>query len=123
MRYPRAIICKVVGHRPDRKRSWHDQMNWRSNCKTCRFGLIRDRHGWREFKAADYSTVRQSKDEVRFRSNPDWSWVPSTSQDNPDGSNQNNGPLLIADHTGQNIEQNLLPSPNLEDALQDKVPR
>jgi hypothetical protein len=49
--------------------------------------------------------------------------VPSTSQDNPDDSNQNDGPLLIADHTGQNIEQKLLPSPNLEDALQDKVPR
>jgi hypothetical protein len=122
MRYPLAIICKVVGHRPDRKRSWHDQMNWRSNCKTCRFGLIRDRHGWREFKAADYSTVRQSKDEVRFPSNRDWAWAASISQPDPDNSNKNDGTLLIADHTGQNVDQSLLPSPSFEDAIPDKVP-
>lgn len=114
---PLAIICKISGHWPDRKRCWHDQVNWRSNCKICNFGLLRDRHGWREFKAEDYSTVRQSKDGVRLRSNPDWSWIPS----DPDNVADNDGPLLIEDHTGQNGDQKLLPSPNVEDPLRDGV--
>lgn len=123
MHHPLAIICKVVGHKSDRKRCWHDQMNWRSNCKICKFGLIRDHHGWREFKVADYSTARQSKDEVRFPSDLDWTWVASSSQSEPEHSNLNDNPFLIADHTGQNINQDLLPSPNVEDPLQEKVAR
>lgn len=123
MRQPLAIICKFVGHRPDRKRHWHDQLNWRSNCKVCNFGLIRDHNGWREFKVADYLTVRQSKDEVRFPSNHDWTWVPSSPQSDPDNANLNDGPLHIADHPGQNIDQELLPSPNVAEPLEHKVPR
>ena len=121
MHHPLAIICKVVGHRPDRKRHWHDQMNWRSNCKLCRLGLIRDHNGWREFKVTDYSSMRQSKDDARWRPNPDRAWVPSSDQQSPDNANQNDGPLLIADHTAQNIEQDPLPSPNVNDPLQGQV--
>ena len=121
MHHPLAIICKVVGHRPDRKRHWHDQMNWRSNCKICQFGLIRDHNGWREFKVADYSTMRQSKDDARSPSNPEWTWVPSLPQSDADNSDQNDGPLLIADHTGQEADQDPLPSSNVDETLQGKV--
>lgn len=123
MHRPLAIICKAFGHRTDRKRCWHDQMNWRSHCKICKFRLIRDHHGWREFKVTDYSTARQSKDEVLFPSNQEWTWVASSSQSGPHHSNLNDNPFLIADHTGQNINQDLLPSPNIEEPLQEKVAR
>lgn len=58
------FACLAVGHRPDRKRAWYDNLDWRSNCKYCEAPLIRTDNGWRGFKSSDMDPGRCSKDEA-----------------------------------------------------------
>lgn len=46
-----AIICQLAGHRVNRRRVWHDQVDFRTRCERCGTDLIRGRHGWRLFDA------------------------------------------------------------------------
>jgi hypothetical protein len=45
-----SVICKVTGHRVNRRRVWHDAVDFRTTCDRCNTPLIRDdREGWRPF--------------------------------------------------------------------------
>lgn len=60
-------LCRIVGHKRDRKRAWFDGMDWRSNCIYCEISMIRGAHGWRPFLPSDYSVNRDSKDVARLQ--------------------------------------------------------
>lgn len=45
-----SLICKMTKHSVVRKRVWHDQLDFRTNCTRCGAGLIREQSGWREFE-------------------------------------------------------------------------
>ncbi len=44
-----SMVCKMRGHRVNRRHVWDDGMNFRTNCARCDAVLIRDREGWRTF--------------------------------------------------------------------------
>lgn len=45
-----SFICKVAGHRVNRRRVWHDAVDFRTSCDRCDTPLIRDeQQGWRPF--------------------------------------------------------------------------
>jgi len=45
-----SVICKMSGHRVNRRRVWHDGVDFRTTCDRCSTPLIRDeQHGWRAF--------------------------------------------------------------------------
>lgn len=45
-----SVICKLGGHRVNRRRVWHDKVDFRTSCARCDTPLIRDEQsGWREF--------------------------------------------------------------------------
>ncbi len=53
-------LCAMFRHRRDRRKAWHDGLNYRSNCKRCGIPLIRTVHGWRAFDSQrDLSTHRR----------------------------------------------------------------
>ncbi|MGZ3173109.1 MAG: hypothetical protein ACXWJC_08685 [Croceibacterium sp.] len=43
------LLCRVLGHRRDRRRVWNDSLDFRSRCVRCGTEMVRDLHGWREF--------------------------------------------------------------------------
>lgn len=46
----KSVVCKVAGHRVNRRRVWHDKFDFRTSCDRCGAPLIRDdADGWREF--------------------------------------------------------------------------
>lgn len=46
----KSLVCKVKGHRINRRRVWHDKFDFRTTCDRCGAPLIRDEEeGWREF--------------------------------------------------------------------------
>ena len=48
-----SVICKVSGHRVNRRRVWHDGLDFRTNCERFDLPLIRDMaKGWRPFDSA-----------------------------------------------------------------------
>ena len=46
-----TLICRTVGHRPDRRRVWNDGIDFRSHCVRCDTSMVRDMRGWRPFDA------------------------------------------------------------------------
>lgn len=45
------LVCRMSGHSIDRKRVWHDTLNYRTTCARCHAQLLRGGTGWREFDA------------------------------------------------------------------------
>ena len=44
------FVCKIAGHRVNRRRVWHDSVDFRTSCERCNTPLIRDeKKGWRPF--------------------------------------------------------------------------
>ena len=59
-----GLICKLRGHRVDRKHAWHDGMDWRASCRRCSTTMIRNgvTQTWRPFDPdADFSVFREGK--------------------------------------------------------------
>jgi hypothetical protein len=44
-----SVACKIIGHRIDRKRVWHDSIDFRTSCTRCHAQMLRGFEGWREF--------------------------------------------------------------------------
>ena len=56
-----SLICKVSGHRVNRRRVWDDGVNFRTNCERCDKPLIRDKQGWRVFDSSrDLNPARRT---------------------------------------------------------------
>ena len=56
----RNILCSAFGHKVNRRRVWHDKLEFRTACDRCDAALIRGRHGWREYDVArDDDPMRQ----------------------------------------------------------------
>lgn len=52
-------ICRLFGHRINRRRVWNDGVDFRTTCRRCGAPLLRGRDGWRRFdSASDSSTAR-----------------------------------------------------------------
>lgn len=47
-----SFICKLRGHRVNRRRVWHDTINYRTRCERCGGALLRDTNGWRNYDLA-----------------------------------------------------------------------
>jgi len=45
----RHQFCLVAGHAINRKRVWHDGLDFRTKCSRCGQPLVRSEHGWRAF--------------------------------------------------------------------------
>lgn len=43
------VICRFAKHQINRKKVWHDGLDYRASCTRCHQPMIRDAHGWREF--------------------------------------------------------------------------
>lgn len=57
----KLMICRVLSHRVNRRRVWHDQLNFRTSCARCGMSLLRDESGWREFDSTrDASVMRNA---------------------------------------------------------------
>ena len=54
-----SLICRFAGHKVDRRRVWHDGVDFRTACARCATPLLRDLRAWREFDDhADADTNR-----------------------------------------------------------------
>jgi hypothetical protein len=42
-------ICRIFGYKVDRRRVWHDGVDFRTACGRCATPLLRGRRAWREF--------------------------------------------------------------------------
>jgi hypothetical protein len=61
-------ICFVRGHKPDRTRTWWDELDWRAPCQVCGASMVRSqRSGWRLFRATDFAPEREGRDTYRKR--------------------------------------------------------
>ncbi|MEP2234520.1 MAG: hypothetical protein ABJM58_06875 [Alteripontixanthobacter sp.] len=45
------MLCKFFDPAINRRRVWHDGLEFRTNCDRCGAELIRGEQGWREFDA------------------------------------------------------------------------
>jgi len=61
----RDIVCRLVGHRVNRKRAWHDALDYRSRCKRCGCDMIRGSERWRAFTPADERADRLERPSQR----------------------------------------------------------
>lgn len=52
-------ICEFLGHRVNRRRVWHDGLNYRSRCKRCRHDLLRQQKGWALYDPAAHADERR----------------------------------------------------------------
>ena len=43
------LLCRWFKHRVVRERVWHDSVDYRATCRTCKRPLLRDVYGWRLF--------------------------------------------------------------------------
>ena len=58
--------CRITRHKVNRRRAWHDHLNFRASCARCGAPLVRDRHGWREFDSErDASELRGAQPHLR----------------------------------------------------------
>ena len=48
----KAALCTLVGHKVERKRVWHDNTDYRTDCQRCGAPLIREPSGWTVFDQA-----------------------------------------------------------------------
>ena len=56
-----AVWCRLGGHRVNRRRVWHDKVDFRTSCDRCDAPLIRDEQaGWREFNEQDLLEEREA---------------------------------------------------------------
>jgi hypothetical protein len=55
----REIICRMFGHRVDRRRVWHDDHEYRATCTVCRRPLIRGLGPWRLFNSSTDASVKR----------------------------------------------------------------
>jgi hypothetical protein len=44
-----AFVCRIIGHKVDRRRVWNDSVDFRTSCARCGTLLVRDQVKWREF--------------------------------------------------------------------------
>lgn len=44
-----GALCAVIGHKIDRKRVWHDTIDFRTQCARCGGAMIREDMHWRRF--------------------------------------------------------------------------
>jgi len=51
-----SVICRLRGHRANRRKAWHDGVDFRSKCIRCDHPMIRDSHGWHPEDEADANT-------------------------------------------------------------------
>lgn len=54
------LVCRLGGHSIDRKRVWHDTLNYRTTCARCGTPLLRAGMGWREYDAERDSDDRRA---------------------------------------------------------------
>ena len=55
-----GLVCGIRGHKVDRNRVWHDNLNYRTTCRSCGASLLRDGEGWRVFNnAKDFDSDRR----------------------------------------------------------------
>lgn len=47
-----AAVCMISGHKVNRRRVWHDNVDYRTSCTRCSADLIRGRAGWRAYEEA-----------------------------------------------------------------------
>lgn len=60
-----SALCSLSGHRINRRRVWHDGINFRTDCDRCGKGLIRGISGWTEFDEVTHGlTDRMSREEA-----------------------------------------------------------
>lgn len=60
-----SALCGLSGHRINRRRVWHDSINFRTDCDRCGKGLIRGISGWIEFvETAHGQPDRKSREEA-----------------------------------------------------------
>ncbi|HEY6816203.1 MAG TPA: hypothetical protein VI168_11730 [Croceibacterium sp.] len=47
------MICRLWGHRANRRKAWHDGRDFHSKCIRCGHPMLRNRHGWQASDEAD----------------------------------------------------------------------
>lgn len=45
-----GLICRIVGHRINRRRVKYDEMAFRTHCARCDASLVREPDGWHEVR-------------------------------------------------------------------------
>jgi hypothetical protein len=53
-------MCSFLQHKVNRRRVWHDNLSFRTNCERCGVPLLRDGQGWREFEGESDADVSRS---------------------------------------------------------------
>jgi hypothetical protein len=54
-----SFLCKIAGHRINRRRVWNDSVDFRTTCERCGSELLRDESRWREFDPAGDGDARR----------------------------------------------------------------
>jgi hypothetical protein len=54
----RRNLCQWFGHRVNRRKVWHDGVDFRSRCLRCDQEMLRDTARWRLFEPSDESPHR-----------------------------------------------------------------
>ena len=55
-----ALLCRLFGHKIDRRHVWYDDLDFRTNCRRCRQPMLRSMHGWRLFDTDTDSDERRA---------------------------------------------------------------
>ena len=53
-------ICKLLGHKINRRRVWNDGIDFRTTCERCDSPLIREFGAWTAFKEAQHGNPLRS---------------------------------------------------------------
>lgn len=60
-----TTLCPILGHRSDRTKAWHDNLDWRAPCIRCGAPMIKSGgRGWRAFGTQDFSIDRRGVDDA-----------------------------------------------------------
>lgn len=64
----RNLKCRLLGHRVNRDRVWHDGISFRTKCSNCNLAMIRGRNAWRPFDPekdrSQYRSAQPRSDEA-----------------------------------------------------------
>jgi len=47
------VLCRLRGHKVNRRRVWNDTLDYRTSCERCDTPLLRDHDGWRDYYPED----------------------------------------------------------------------
>ena len=56
-----TLVCGLSGHKINRRKVWHDEVNFRTDCDRCGRPMIRELSGWMPFDEEQHRDALRSE--------------------------------------------------------------